>query len=219
MNIADSQVPNPQPDARAPLVLLASSRPDGHTAALVDAAFPAASLADSPADSPADTPQYARALVDLGALQIGYFSYANRCAGDDFVPLIERALVHAVWVIATPLYWYTMSAQAKTFLDRLSDLLEFRKDLGRRLRGKHLAVLCTGEDEVLPPHFAEPFELTAAYLGMRYLGHHYAQVQDRAPMRPSQQAAARRFARELAARSDQPALHCPAGDGNMAQRT
>lgn len=164
-------------NAERPLVLLASSRPDGHTAELVRAAFP----------DPED------AFVDLGALRIGYFAYDGANAGDDFLGLIERALDHPVWVLATPLYWYTMSAQAKTFIDRLSDLLEARKDLGRRLRAKPLAVLCTGADETLPEHFDEPIALTAAYLGMPYLGCHYAQRLEGVPMGGAARAAAREF--------------------------
>jgi len=54
-------------------------------------------------------------------------------------------LVHAPsWILATPLYWYSVSAQAKTFLDRLSDLLVFRKDLGQALRGRCFAVVFRG---------------------------------------------------------------------------
>jgi multimeric flavodoxin WrbA len=168
-------------DADRPLVLLASSRSKGNTAALVAAAFPAD----------------AGLIVDIAALQIGFYSYENRFAEDDFLRVVERGLGHSVWVIATPLYWYTMSAQAKTFLDRISDLLEFRKDLGRKLRGKGLAVLCSGEAAALPPHFAEPFELTAGYLGMRYLGHHYARMAREKPLGAGQRRAALQFARGI----------------------
>ena len=111
-------------------VILASSRSDGHTRALAEWAFP-----------PADV-----VYEDLSALRVGCFSYDRANEADDFLPLIRRLHAHDLWVLATPLYWYTMSAQAKTFFDRLSDLLKWHKDDGRRLRGKALAVVCAGAD-------------------------------------------------------------------------
>ena len=108
-----------------PIVILASSRSDGNTHAFASQVFPS------------DTADF----VDLNKLKIGYFSYTNSNANDDFPPLLAAMLKRQVWVLATPLYWYTMSAQAKTFIDRLSDTIVFHKDLGRQLRGKSLAVL------------------------------------------------------------------------------
>jgi NAD(P)H-dependent FMN reductase len=165
-------------DSRHPAVLLASSRPNGNTAELVDLAFPCGYPA----------------IFDIGALNIGYYTYDDAHAGDDFLPLVRKLLSHAHWVIATPLYWYTMSAQAKTFLDRLSDLITSHKELGRQLRGKSLAVLCTGNDPALPPSFDEPFQLTCQYLGMRYLGSHYGRFDDRQYVSDVEQL--RRFAAE-----------------------
>lgn len=118
-------------------------------------------------------------MLNLGEFDIGYFSYTDAYASDDFLPLVERLTMSPVWVLATPLYWYSMSAQAKTFIDRLSDLVVFRKDLGRRLRGTGFAVVCAGTDPALPRSFDETFELTCAYLGMRFLGSHYAQFNGR----------------------------------------
>ena len=148
-------------DSHRPVVLLASSRSTGNTFAIARAV-----LAEDRAP-----------LVDLAALDIGYFSYTNAHAGDDFLPLVERLMASPVWVLATPLYWYTMSAQAKTFVDRLSDLLSSRQALGRQLRGKGLAIVCAGTDPQLPASFDTPFELTCAYLGMRFLGSHYARFE------------------------------------------
>lgn len=88
-----------------------------------------------------------------------------------------------------------MSAQAKTFMDRLSDLLGPHQIEGRRLRGKALAVVCSGADPATPPSFDEPFLLTCRYLGMRWLGTHYAQFSGRVPQQPPYQEHAARFAR------------------------
>ena len=140
-------------------------------------------------------------LVDLRGLKIGYYSYAGENANDDFLPLIERLVQFPVWVLATPLYWYTISAQAKTFLDRLSDLLSGgEKELGRKLRGKGLAVVCAGTDPQAPAAFAEPLQLTCDYLGMRFLGSHYCQFAEQAvvSVKPAASAAAA-FGRALIA--------------------
>ena len=69
-----------------------------------------------------------------------------------------------------------MSATLKTFIDRISDLLKIRKELGRQLRGKKMMVIACSSDESEYPSFWEPFKLTAEYLGMDYLGHTHTWV-------------------------------------------
>jgi multimeric flavodoxin WrbA len=162
-------------------LLLASSRSAGNTRTLVDLAFPSG----------------AHLFEDLHTLRVGYYSYENANAEDDFLPLVQRLMPHNTWVIATPLYWYSMSAQAKTFLDRLSDLLSLHKDQGCMLRGKRLAVLCSGTDPQAPKSFSEPFQLTCDYLGMKYLGTHYAQFQGLYPAQSTARLDAESFARSV----------------------
>lgn len=90
-------------------------------------------------------------LVNLSELTINYFSYSQQYPADDnFLDFIEaRLLAYDSIVFASPIYWYSMSAHMKTFLDLLSDLLKSRKDLGRQLRGKTLSVLsCSGTPEL-----------------------------------------------------------------------
>ena len=181
-------------DSHRPVVLLASSRSVGNTFALARAV-----LAEDRAP-----------LVDLAALDIGYFSYTNAQAGDDFLPLVERLMVSPVWVLATPLYWYTMSAQAKTFLDRLSDLLSSHQALGRRLRGKGLAIVCAGTDPQLPASFDTPFELTCTYLGLRFLGSHYARFEGDRRIGDGTAAAAHAFGTVLVNAAANPASIEPA---------
>jgi len=179
-----------QPQPGAPVVLLASSRSDGNTFTLARMVLP----------------EEAAPLVDLGALNISYYSYSHANATDDFIPLVEKLLGAPTWVLATPLYWYSMSAQAKTFLDRLSDLLAFRKSLGQRLCGRSLAVLCTGTDPQLPSSFEQPFELTAKYLGMAYVGTFYAQFEERSLVEPSIIGAAQALGRALLEEASNPSI-------------
>ena len=110
-------------------------------------------------------------FVDLNTKQISYFDYEHKNVEDDFLKVITEVLEHEIIIFATPIYWYTMSATMKTFIDRISDLLKIRKDLGRQLRGKKMMVIACSSDHTEYPSFWEPFKLTAEYLGMDYLGH------------------------------------------------
>ena len=141
-----------------PLVLVASARPAGDTAALVRAVFGTT----------------AHVVVNLLDAPLYPYSYAATYPTDDaFAALIRQVLPHDTIVLATPVYWYAMSGLLKTFFDRLTDLLTTAKPLGRQLRGKRLLVLATGSDAALPPGFEVPFQRTAAYFGMAYGGAWY----------------------------------------------
>jgi hypothetical protein len=71
-----------------------------------------------------------------------------------------------------------MRREMKIFVDRLTDLITIRKDLGRMLHGKSLAVIASGSDPCAPEGFESPFRLTGEYLGMNYIGSHYVQMED-----------------------------------------
>ena len=121
-------------------------------------------------------------LLDLNTKDIGYFDYEFNNSTDDFIPLMKEAVEqYDTFIFATPVYWYTMSAQLKTFFDRLSDLLKTEKPTGRKLRGKAMAVLsCASEDE-LKPGFEMPFVESAKYLGMQYLGGVHGWIEEGIP--------------------------------------
>jgi len=72
-------------------------------------------------------------FYDLNDHSIGYYDYKRLTSDDDFIPLIKKLIDYDTWIFVTPVYWYSMSAQLKTFLDRFTDLLNFRKDLGEKL--------------------------------------------------------------------------------------
>lgn len=137
------------------LIILGSARSNGHTRKLVDQ-FTELETYD---------------VIDLLDYKIGNFDYAYKNADDDFLPLMQSIITkYDTFIFATPVYWYSMSAIMKTFFDRISDLLKTDKSLGRQLRGKSMAMIsCSGQDD-RNEHFAEPFELTAAYLGMNWKG-------------------------------------------------
>ena len=110
-------------------------------------------------------------IIDLKTKEIGHFDYEFKNSGDDFLPVMREIVENYDLIIfATPVYWYTMSGIMKVFFDRISDLLKTEKELGRKVRGKGMAVVSCGSDEILANGFHMPFVETAMYLGMTYKG-------------------------------------------------
>lgn len=143
-------------------IVFGSSRSNGNT-------FDAVKLA---------TPKMGNPLIfDLANYQISDFDYDHKNKNDDFIRLMEQLITYKTIILATPVYWYTMSASMKRFVDRISDLLSTDKDIGRLLRGKNLAVISSYSIHPEGKDGFEPiFINTAKYLGMKYRGcyFHYA---------------------------------------------
>ena len=136
------------------VIILGSARSDGNTRIVVE--------------------QFARmanvTLVDLNDWAIEPFSYEPGEREDDFMPLMTELIKYDTWIMATPVYWYSMSSVMKVFFDRFTDLLKWRKETGRLLRGKSMALIsCSGHNDV-DSFFGKPFERTAQYLGMDFIG-------------------------------------------------
>lgn len=140
-----------------PLIIFGSSRSDGDTERAIRTVF----------GNSISIP-----LIDLNTLNISYYDYHHKNSDDDFLSLAEKMTQHNPLILATPVYWYTMSAIMKTFLDRWSDLLDIKKDMGRQLRGKSIFVI-TSYVVNLPKGFEDPFSQTAEYMGMHYGGCYY----------------------------------------------
>ena len=135
-----------------PIIILGSSRTFGETRKVVDSII-----------GNSEVP-----IIDLKSLDMSIYDHYNK--NDDFIPLMEQVIKHDLIVLATPVYWYTMSATMKIFLDRLTDLLDIRKDLGRKLYGKKLFIISSLASNLLPQGFEYPFWQTAEYLKMEYKG-------------------------------------------------
>ena len=139
------------------VVILGTSRPFGNTRKVLDELL----LIKTDID-----------VIDLNDYNIGYFDYEFKNKDDDFFKLMDKVITYGTIIFASPVYWYTMSAQLKTFFDRMSDLLfEGRKELGRQLRGKSMAVISCGSDDAISDAFKLPFSESSNYLGMLYKGH------------------------------------------------
>jgi multimeric flavodoxin WrbA len=56
---------------------------------------------------------------------------------DDMQPIYPKLIAADAWVIASPVYWFTMSAQTKLFMDRCFSLYNNKKEA---LAGKRIAI-------------------------------------------------------------------------------
>ena len=118
-------------------------------------------------------------VIDLLDYNIGPFHYEFENHEDDFLTLMERIIPqYDTFIFATPVYWYAMSGTMKIFFDRLSDLLHYRKNLGRQLRGKSMAMISNSGENDRKQGFDMPFVESANYLGMNYLGDIHSWLQD-----------------------------------------
>lgn len=109
-------------------------------------------------------------LIDLKTLTIHPYSYRHEHIHDDFLPTMRTIVQYKSIIFATPVYWYAMSGIMKNFFDRITDCLKIEKDLGRQLRGKKMAAVACGSDDIVTEGFFVPFRNSADYLGMHYLG-------------------------------------------------
>lgn len=140
-----------------PIIILGSHRSNGKTFDAVNQIFDSKKIE----------------MVDLAKLNISPYDYEHKNKGDDYLPLMRRVVAnHNVVVLATPVYWYSVSTIMKIFIDRVSDLLSIEKDTGRKLRGKKLYLIASFNTS-LPKDFESPIEQTCKYLGMEYLGCSY----------------------------------------------
>lgn len=189
-----SDRPLERPGSRAPapvLILLGSSRPYGNTRALADEVIAGGLDAR---------------VADLSARRIAPYDYDNHHQADDFLPLARAMTEARAIVFASPVYWYSMSAQMKLFFDRLTDLTDAHKPLGKALAGKSAFALATSGSAEAPAAFEPVFADTAGYFDMNWGGLLHARVGDDGVLTPRTRAKARDFARRIAAASAAPAL-------------
>jgi multimeric flavodoxin WrbA len=166
-----------------PLVILGSARSDGQTRRAVDIAF-----------APG-----AAELVLLPDFIIGGYDYKHFNADDAFGGIAQKMAEADKIVFATPVYWYTMSAPLKIFFDRLTDLTENLKCLGKNLAGKQVWVIASGTEAALPEGFEVPFARTAGYFNMTYRGCAYLYTGSAAARRRDSEVALVRFGESIIA--------------------
>ena len=99
---------------------------------------------------------------------------------DDSLATIRKIAAYDLIIFATPVYWYAMSGTIKTFF-RITDCLEIDKETGRKLRGKNMAAISCGSYNFENGDFFFPFENSAKYLEMNYIGHTHTWISEYAP--------------------------------------
>jgi len=118
-------------------------------------------------------------VIDLLDYTITPYDYEGAYPyNDQFKQIIAEILKHDIVVLATPVYWYSMSGRMKMFFDRLTDLVTIDKPTGRLFKNKIMKVLTTGSDERLPVGFEVPFRETADYFEMVYEGCRYSFIKE-----------------------------------------
>lgn len=132
--------------------LVGSSRQEGNTTQAVHTLFP-----------------HVSEINHLCTMNISHYDYAYRNANDDFLPLIQKMAQYPTWILATPVYWYTMSSYMKVFLDRMTDLIYHHKKLLDNIRGTRI-VLVASTSHPKPDEFAMPIQASCDYLKLSYQG-------------------------------------------------
>ncbi|WP_336318622.1 flavodoxin family protein [Streptomyces lavendofoliae] len=151
---------------RSFLFVLGSSRADGNTEILARTAA---------AQLPAGIPQR---WVDLNTLTLPDFQDGRHDTGDwpsdGTEEELRRATLEATdIVLASPLYWYTVSAQTKRYLDYWSGWLSAPgSDFKERMAGRTLwgVTVMADRDESVAGGLVTTLNNSAAYLGMRFGG-------------------------------------------------
>jgi multimeric flavodoxin WrbA len=94
------------------------------------------------------------------------------CVIDDEVSSVLKKMITAdVIVMATPLYFFSVSAQLKTIVDRMFSLYKWDNAAGTMetcLKGKMLVLLASAFEAVGLDVLEKPFSITADYSGMRF---------------------------------------------------
>lgn len=146
------------------LVLYSSARPDGNT-------FQFANTFNQHIPSE---------MCYLDSLQIAQYDYLYRNQEDDFTDVIDKMLRVDVIILASPVYWYSMTPAFRCFFDRFTDLTELSdlKSKGKKLRDKSFYLLATSANQQPPISFTFPVEKTFEYLGWPFMGTHHVNCKD-----------------------------------------
>lgn len=158
------------PSSRRFLFLLSSSRRDGNSEQLARRAATGLPATDT------------QIWLNLADLPLPAFADLRHATGDNWKPVIKghaRTLLEATLaatdlVLVAPVYWYSLPATAKLYLDHWSAWLRAPGyDFKARMAGKTMWAVSSYSDT--DPRFAEPLKetlrLSADYLHMHWGGH------------------------------------------------
>lgn len=158
------------------IILKGSPRVKGNSAVLAEQIFAGAKEAGAEVDS-----------VYLSGLEINPCDACDACQEnddgcivlDDMQSLYPKLKQADVIVIASPIYYFTMTAQTKAFVDRWYAL---ESDHGSALKGKELAIaLVYGDTDLYTSggiNAIHTFESIARYIGLKISGMIYGSAEN-----------------------------------------
>lgn len=95
------------------------------------------------------------------------------CAiNDEVKQALDKMAKSDIMVMATPLYFFSMSAQLKAVFDRMFSLYKWDNKAGTMktvLKGKTLILIASAFEDTGLDALEKPFKLTADYSGMKYM--------------------------------------------------
>lgn len=153
------------------LILNASPKKDGNTKMLVDWFSEGARAKGAQVEI---VPTAFLKYKTLGCTSCRMCQKKNEyeCAIDDEAkPVLLRMAAVDVIVMATPLYFFAMSAQLKIIFDRMFSLYKWDNAAGTMktpLTGKTLVLLASAYEDIGLDALEQPFKLTAEYTNMTF---------------------------------------------------
>jgi multimeric flavodoxin WrbA len=150
------------------LILKGSPRKKGNSAVLSDQVFAGAKQAGAQVES---IYLHGMDIQPCDACDVCQEGYEGCIIEDDMQTLYPKLIAADVIVIASPIYWFTISAQTKLCIDRWYAL---EREDGSALRGKQLSiVLVYGDTDLYTSggvNAIHTFESMARYIGMEIAG-------------------------------------------------
>ena len=122
-------------DSKKILVLLGSPRKKGNSTTLAEKIIKGAEAAGATVEK---IYLHGQNIAPCQACYACRKPDSKGCAiDDDMQPIYQKLIEADAWVIASPVYWFTMSAQTKLFMDRCFSLFNNQKEA---LAGKRIAI-------------------------------------------------------------------------------
>ncbi|CAH9061423.1 hypothetical protein PSECIP111951_02487 [Pseudoalteromonas holothuriae] len=106
----------------------------------------------------------------IDKLNFADYNYNNQYSYDDFYRIVEALDWADNIIFASPVYWYSVSANMKRLIDRMTELTENPtiKPIGKALKGKRGYVLTTSASEQVCDVFARFFNQLYSYFDIKY---------------------------------------------------
>jgi multimeric flavodoxin WrbA len=163
-------------EAKKILVLLGSPRKKGNSTTLANQIIAGAESAGAVAET---IFLHGKGISPCQACYACQRPDSKGCAIDDEMQPIYGKLIEADgWVIASPVYWFSMSAQTKLFLDRCFALTAYKKDAFYR---KPIAVAMSfGDEDVFNSgcvNALRTFQDAARFVGANLVGMVYGSAE------------------------------------------